>query len=55
MPSTHWIIIHDLNKLPSVSVIDTSSNEIEGEVRYISNSRVELHFSAAFGSTATLN
>ena len=55
IPALLWTIIHNLNKYPSVTVLDTSKTEVEGEVRFIDTNTLELHFSAEFAGSATLN
>ncbi|MBW6491864.1 MAG: hypothetical protein K0B15_11800 [Lentimicrobium sp.] len=55
IPSTQWNISHNLNKIPSVTIVDTSGNEIEGEIIHINNNNVTLNFSAAFAGYVLLN
>lgn len=50
-----WIIDHNLNKFPSVTVVDSSGNMVYGDVSYPSSSRVVISFTAAFGGKAYLN
>ena len=50
-----WLIEHDLDKYPSVSVSDHYGREVETQVRYISKSRVEIILSHAITGTAFLN
>lgn len=50
-----WDITHDLGKYPSVTVVDSSGNEVVGDVQYMSVSRVVVTFSAPFSGTAYLN
>lgn len=53
--SATWIITHGLNKYPSVTVIDSSSSVVYGEVIYNSASQLTLNFGAAFSGRAILN
>lgn len=55
VPATTWNIQHDLNKFPSVSVINNNNVVINGEVTYIDNNNVQLNFSAGFTGKAYLN
>jgi hypothetical protein len=55
IPSTTWTINHNLNKYPSVSVIDNSGNELEGEVHHINENTTILNFSAAVSGRANIN
>lgn len=50
-----WRIVHNLDKFPSVTVVDSSGNFIEGSVQYINNNIIEIIFNAAFTGTAYLN
>lgn len=54
-PAAVWNITHNLKKLPSVTVIDSSNNEVEGEVIHNSIDDLTINFNAAFSGTATLN
>ena len=53
--SNEWIINHNLNKYPSVSVIDSAENEVIGEVEYIDTNNLKLKFAGSFSGKATLN
>lgn len=53
--SNIWEITHNLNKYPSVTIIDSSGNEVIGDVEYNSVNQVTLTFAGAFKGTATLN
>jgi hypothetical protein len=54
-PSDFWMIEHNLSKLPSVTISDTSGNEIEGEVIHIDLNSLTVAFSAPFAGYADLN
>jgi hypothetical protein len=54
-PATVWTINHDLNKYPSVTIVDSANDEVIGEVKYNSTSQIVLTFSAAFSGKAFLN
>lgn len=54
-PSTIWVITHNLNKHPSVTVIDTAGTEVKGQVDYIDKNNLFITFNAGFSGTATLN
>ena len=53
--SNIWVIVHNLNKYPSVTVIDSAGNEVLGETIYDSLNQVTLKFKGGFKGTATLN
>ena len=50
-----WDINHNLNKYPSVTVIDSSGSEVIGEVEYIDKNNLKISFKGGFKGTATLN
>lgn len=50
-----WIIHHNLNKKPSVTVVDEYDRVIVPEIRYKSNNEIELTFNFAFKGKAYLN
>ncbi len=53
--SNTWVIPHNLNKYPSVSVIDSAGNEVDGDVIYNSVNQITIVFKGAFKGSATLN
>lgn len=53
--SVVWAINHGLNKFCSVTVVDSSGNEVIGETRYIDKNNIEIRFSSAFSGRAYLN
>jgi len=55
LPSTVWTIEHNLNKYPSVTVIDSAGSQHEGEIDYIDQNNLTITFSAAFSGFADLN
>lgn len=50
-----WEIKHDLNKYPSVTVVDSADSVVIGDVTYIDENNVRLTFSDAFSGKAYLN
>ncbi len=50
-----WEIKHDLNKYPSVTVVDSADSVVIGDVAYIDENNVRLTFSGAFSGKAYLN
>lgn len=53
--SDTWVINHNLNKYPSVVVVDSGGSEVIGNVDYTSLNIVTLSFSASFSGSAHLN
>lgn len=52
--SATWTINHALGGYPSVTVVDTASTVVYGEVSYISTTQVRVDFSAPFSGFAYL-
>lgn len=50
-----WTINHNLNKYPSVTVVDTAGSVVEGEVTFISLNEIRVAFSSPFSGKAILN
>ena len=50
-----WVINHNLNKNPAVSIVDTGGNEVEGDVLYVNLNSLTLTFSAPFSGKAYCN
>lgn len=50
-----WTINHMLGRIPKVTVIDSSGDEVEGSYSYPSLNQVVLTFSSPFGGTAYLS
>lgn len=53
--SDTWAITHNMNKFPSVTVVDSAGDEVEGNVNHISVNQLVITFSAAFSGRAYLN
>ena len=50
-----WVIAHGLGRYPSIIVVDSSGEEVEGGVTYDSSNKITVRFSAPFGGYAYLN
>ena len=53
--SSVWTIEHNLNKFPSVTVVDSAGTIVIGEINYTNINNLTLTFSAAFSGVAYLN
>lgn len=53
--SDEWVINHNLNKYPSVTVIDSAGNEVIGDVEHIDKNNLKIKFASGFTGKATLN
>lgn len=54
-PVTLWVIQHNLNRYPSVTVIDSGGSEIIPNILYIDNNRIHLSFDNITSGKAYLN
>jgi hypothetical protein len=54
-PSATWVVTHNLNKRPSVTVVDSGGNVVEGDVFHNSANQLTISFTVAFSGTAYLN
>lgn len=50
-----WVIVHPLNKYPSVTVFDSTGREIGCPKKYDSLSQVTIDFGVPVAGSATLN
>ena len=55
LPATEWVIEHNLEKYPSVSVVDPNKNIIYGDVTYLTTSLLKINFTALTSGIAYLN
>ena len=53
--SNTWVVTHNLNKFPSVSVVDSANTLVNGQVEYNSINEVTISFRAAFTGKAFFN
>ena len=50
-----WTIVHNMDRNPSVSVVDSGGSMVSGDVVYIDTNTIQITFSSGFGGTAFLN
>ena len=55
VPSNRWVITHNLNKYPAVSVVDSAGTVVIGDCEYINTNSVILTFSGEFSGKAYFN
>lgn len=53
--SASWSITHNLNKYPSVTVVDSANSVVLGDISYDSPNAITLTFSGIFSGKAYLN
>jgi hypothetical protein len=54
-PVSVWTITHPLTFQPNVAVVDSAGDEVEGDVKHLNPTTIQVTFSAAFGGTAYLS
>ena len=54
-PDKVWDITHNLDKYPSVTIVDSAGSVVIGDITYTSKSTLTVTFSAAFSGKAYLN
>ena len=54
-PSTVWNIVHVLNFVPNITIVDSDGNVIEGDYEYVSNNEITATFSTPIIGTAYLS
>lgn len=50
-----WEIEHNLDRFPSVSIVDSAGSLVIGEIFYIDTNHVRISFSSTFSGKAYLN
>lgn len=55
VPSSLWNIVHNLNKFPSVTIVDSANTEVVGEIIHLNENEVQIIFSASFSGKAIFN
>ena len=50
-----WYVEHNLEKYPSVTVVDSGENVVYGEVTYDDINNLTITFSSAFSGKAYIN
>jgi hypothetical protein len=53
-PLDTWVIDHNMGCYPSVTVIDSSNNQVEGSVTYDTINRITIRFTSGFSGRAIL-
>ena len=54
-PSLVWNVVHNLDKYPSVSVVDSAGTTVFGNVQYINVNELTITFKGAFSGKAYIN
>ena len=54
-PATSWLINHNLNRYPAVVILDSSGDEVEADVQYLSAASLQISFAYALSGRAFLS
>lgn len=54
-PASTWTITHNMNKYPSVTIVDSAGTTVDGSVDYTSLNAVTINFCGAFSGKAYFN
>jgi len=54
-PSDIWVVVHNMNKYPSVSVVDSAGTVIEPDIQYDDPSQLTILFGSPTSGKAYLN
>jgi hypothetical protein len=54
-PSDTWVITHDLNKYPSVTIVDSAGTVVDPDIQYNSPTQVTVLFGSPTSGKAYLN
>jgi hypothetical protein len=55
VPNNVWTIAHNLGFYPNVSVVDSSGNSVEGDIKYLDLNTVQISFIGGFAGDAYLS
>lgn len=53
--SSEWIIKHNLEKYPAISIVDSAGSSVYGEITYIDSNTASVKFTGAFSGIAYCN
>ena len=53
--SSTWTVIHNLNKYPNVTILDSAGTLVIGEIEYLSKNSLMLRFAAEFSGKGYLS
>lgn len=53
--SNTWVVIHNLKKKPSVTIVDDGENVVVGDIEYINENQLIINFAAPLSGKAYLN
>lgn len=54
VPLAEWEVVHDLDSYPVVTIIDSSGEEVIGDITYISKQKLKVNFTSEFSGKVIL-
>ena len=54
-PSTVWNVVHTLNFVPNIIIVDSDGNVVEGDYQYITDNHIVATFSSPISGKAYLS
>jgi hypothetical protein len=55
LAASTWIVVHNLDKHPAITVVDSAGTLVEGDLQHDSLNQATLTFSAPFSGAAYCN
>lgn len=55
VPSTSWVITHNIGYKPNISLFDNEGNNIEGDISHSSDNQITVTFAIQISGTAILS
>lgn len=55
VPRREWVIVHNLNRKPAVTIVDSANNVVVGDVTYVDDTTIVVTFSGEFSGRCYLN
>ena len=54
-PEKEWNEVHNLNKFPSVNIVDSGGSVVLGDIQYVDKNQIKISFTTNFSGKAYLN
>ncbi len=55
VPQSIWIISHNLDRYPSVTIVDSAGTVVIGDMEYVTSNEIRVSFTSEFSGKAYLN
>lgn len=54
-PEKEWNVVHNLNRFPTATVVDSGGSVVLGDIQYIDENQIKIVFTTGFSGKAYLN